>query len=163
MKLILRREPHQPDADCTLGFLFVTDDAGAPLLSLITMERPWIPAANPADKGGMKGKSCVPAGTYKLVRHDSPKHPKTWALVNFDLDVVHFEGDDHDPDEDRATCLIHPANYVNQLEGCIGPGTRTAKAPPGNGSTYMVCDSQKAMGLLQALVPWTDDHTLEIT
>jgi hypothetical protein len=163
VKLLLRREAKQPDADCTLGFLFVIDDKGAPLLSLVTMERPWIRDKDAGDLGGEKNRSCVPCGTYKLVRHDSPNHPKTWALVNHDLDVVHFEGDDGDPDEDRATCLLHSANYVNQVEGCIAPGTRTAKASPGHGSTYMVCDSQKAMSLLRSLVPWTDDHTLEIS
>ncbi len=41
MKLLLRREPTQPDHRCTLGLLFVGD------LSLVTIERPWVPT----DKG----------------------------------------------------------------------------------------------------------------
>lgn len=157
MKLLLHREKKQPDARCTLGLLFIP---GAQ--SLVTIEPPWIPSPNPEDKGGVKGKSCVPLGTYRLVKHQSRKHGRTWSLVNHELDVVHYEGDDRDPDEDRATCLLHVANYVNQLEGCIAPGTRTAKAPPDKGSDYMVCDSSKAMNILHGHLNWPTEHILEI-
>ena len=152
MKLILRREPPQPG--CTLGLLFVGD------LSLVTIERPWVPT--PLSKGGAKGVSCVPAGTYKLVRHNTDAHPMTWALVNPDLDVVHFPGEDSNPHA-RTTVLIHPANFVHELRGCIAPGTRTSHAVAAHGGGYMVCESRKAMRLLQQRVPWTDEHTLEIT
>jgi len=148
MRLVLTREP--ASWDCSLGVLDVDD------LKLVTMERPWVPSTT--CKGGAKGISCVPKGIYKLVRHDSPKHPKTWALVNHDLDVVHYEGDDKDPDEDRATCLIHPANFATQLQGCIAPGTRVVKIETG----FMVVKSREAMDLLRAKLPWTDDHSLEI-
>lgn len=148
MKLILRREPPHPD--CTLGYLQC--DA----LSLVTIERPWIPS--PTCKGGLKGKSCVPLGTYQLVKHNSPKHPYTWALVNHELDVIHYEGDDNDPDEDRATCLIHAANFALQLEGCIAPGTSTTKSD----GKYMVQNSRKAMEILRNALTWTDDHELTI-
>lgn len=153
MKLILRRERPQPSHKCTLGFLFVGS------LSLVTIERPWIQAADPNDKGGEKNRSCVPLGTYKLVRHNSEAHPLTWALVNHELDVVHFEGDDHDPDEDRATCLLHVANYVHNVKGCIGPGTYTEIDPRFG---HCVRESRKAMELLRKAVPWTDEHILEI-
>lgn len=152
MKLILRREPQRQAADCTLGFLLLEG------LKLCTIERPWIPAANAADLGGMKNRSCVPLGTYRLVPHASRKHGNTWALVNHALDVVHFEGDDHDPDPDRSTCLIHPAVYVEHVIGCIGVGTRAQPTTRG----YMLCDSAKAMRMLRAALPWVDGHTLEI-
>jgi hypothetical protein len=148
MNLTLHRESQHDD--CTLGILSV----GA--LRLCTIERPWVPSAT--NSGGAKGGSCVPPGVYKLVRHDSPKHPKTWALVNHDLDVVHYEGDDRDPDEDRATCLIHVANYAHQVEGCIGVGLAHSMV---NG-LYMVASSVRAMDRLRAGLPWTDEHTLEI-
>lgn len=151
MKLLLRREPKQPD--CTLGFLLCADIS----LNLVTIERPWIPSAT--CKGGLKGKSCVPVGVYQLVKHNSIRHPKTWALVNHDLDVVHYEGEDRDPDEDRATCLIHAANFAHQLQGCIAPGISTTRAPEGH---YMVTSSAKAMEILRARLPWTDEHTLSI-
>lgn len=152
MKLILRREPQQPSHDCTLGILFVGD------LSLVTIERPWIPSA--VSNGGQKGVSCVPAGTYRLVQHDSEAHPLTWALVNEELDVVHFPGDSDNPAA-RSAVLIHPANWAHELRGCIAPGTRTTVDAKGR---YMVCDSRKAMRLLQQRVRWDEPgHTLEIT
>ena len=151
MKLLLRRE--KPHPDCTLGFLEVPE-AG---LSLATIELPWIFSAT--CKGGLKGKSCVPAGVYKLVKHDSKKHPKTWALVNHDFDVVHYEGEDGDPDEDRATCLIHVANFTSQLEGCLAVGLFHAMS---NG-LHMVGSSVRAMDRLRGAVPWTDEHELIIT
>lgn len=158
MKLLLRRESKQPDARCTLGILFVPNET-----ALVTMELPWIPSPNPEDKGGVKGKSCVPVGTYRLVPHQSTKHGRTWSLVNHDLDVVHYAGDDHDPDPDRETCLLHSANYPRQLLGCIAPGTYTAKAPPEEDCDYMVCDSKKAMNILHSHLNWPNEHTLEIT
>ncbi len=150
MKLILRREPKQPDAKCMLGLLFLGD------LSLVSIERPWIPTE--LSKGGTKGISCVPVGTYQLVKHNSEAHPMTWALVNPDLDVVHFQGEDDNPNA-RSVVLIHPANYAEELRGCIAPGTRTSSRPGGG---YMVVDSRKAMRLLQQRMPWTNEHTLEI-
>lgn len=149
MKLTLRRERNQPEASCTLGLLFVGG------LSLCTIERPWIPSPN--TRGGLDSKSCVPCGTYKLVRHDSDAHPMTWALVNKDLDVNHWE-DPHHP-ELRALVLIHVANWARELRGCIAVGTRSGKGING----YQVFDSKKAMHLLQAAIPWTDEHTLEIS
>jgi len=150
VKIILRREPRQPDHRCTLGLLFVGD------LSLVTIERPWVPT--PKGKGGTKGISCVPLGTYRLERHNSDAHPMTWALVNHELDVAHWEGQDPDPHV-RTTVLIHAANWASELRGCIAPGTRTATSAQG----YMVQESRKAMELLRKAVPWTDEHTLEIT
>lgn len=97
--------------------------------------------------------SCVPVGTYQLVRHDSAKHPKTWALVNEALDI--FE---NPAPGKRSDCLIHPANFAFQLEGCIAPGIDRSK----NGQTWMVTDSREAMTQLQGVVPWTDEHRLEI-
>lgn len=152
MKLILKRELSQPSHDCTLGFLEVPEAK----LVLCTMELPWIPSTT--CKGGLKGKSCVPPGVYDLVRHDSRKHPQTWALVNHELDVVHYEGDDRDPDEDRATCLIHVANFASQLMGCIAPGLSHEK----HNGLHMVTSSTRAMDRLRVAVPWVNGHTLEI-
>ena len=152
MKLILHRERQVPEnKDCTLGLLFIGD------LSLVTIERPWIPSND--SKGGTKGISCVPIGTYKLVQHDSEAHPLTWALVNEELDVVHFPGDSKNPFA-RSAVLIHPANWAHELRGCIAPGTRTTTDAKGR---YMVQDSRKAMKLIQQRVSWADtSHTLEI-
>lgn len=151
MKWFVRREPNQP-IDCTLGLLLIPEVS----LTLCTIEPPWIPSTT--NSGGLKGKSCVPVGEYKLELHESKKHGKTWALVNHDLDVLHYEGDDHDPDEDRATALFHVANYARQLQACIAPGFSHTVSPNGE---YMVTSSGKAMDKIRSLVPWTE-HTLTI-
>lgn len=150
MKLILRRFKDQPDPRCTIGVLFVSAE-----LTLCTLERPWVPS--PICKGGTDKISCVPPALYRLEKHDSEKHPKTWALVNSGLDVVHY-----DPDEKptlRSTILIHVANQARELEGCIAVGTHSG---PSAVSGYQLFESRVGMKLLQMRVPWTNEHTLEI-
>lgn len=145
MILTLPRDFHS--AECTLGKL----TAGS--LTLDTIEPPWIddPAGGP---GGAPSISCVPAGTYQLVLHDSAKHPRTWALVNHDLGIY------ADPTASmRDDCLIHPANYAYELEGCIAPGLSRLN----DGTRWMVTSSVSAFQKLQAIVPWMLGHTLVIS
>lgn len=151
MKVLLRRD-YRAD-NCTMGvmsFSTPTDDYLAQ-----TMERPWIPM--PGARGGLSGKSCVPVGDYQLVRHSSEVHPNTWALVNSDLDVIHWE----DPNRPNARCLvlIHAANFARELRGCIAPGTRRAVTAEG---VHMVANSKLAMLELKRLLPYEDQHSLEI-
>src|ERR1700759_4207737 len=49
-------------------------------------------------------KSCIPAGTYNVVPHNSTAHPGTWEL----MDVP-----------DRSGILIHNGNTENDSLGCI--------------------------------------------
>jgi hypothetical protein len=152
MRLVLRRERQDPPyQDCTLGLLYVGE------LQLVTIERPWIPST--LSKGGTKGVSCVPAGTYKLVRHNTEAHPMTWALVNRDLDVVHLPGESDNPNA-RTAVLIHSANWAHELRGCIAPGMRTVLDEKGR---YMVAESRRAMRKIQSILPWIDGHELEIS
>lgn len=92
-----------------------------------TVERPWL--ADVVGKAGRPHVSCVPAGEYRLERHESDKHPNCWALVNPALDVYHLPFDC--PRERRAfsrsAILIHPANFSYELEGCIAPNKRRGK------------------------------------
>ncbi len=149
MKFLLHREKALPTrTDCTLGLLFIEG------LSLVTIERPWIPSA--VGKGGTKGVSCVPLGSYRLVPHDSEAHPRTWALVNEELDVIHYP-DSRRPNA-RTAVLIHPANWAHELRGCIAPGTRTVLDSEGR---HMVAESRKAFGLIQQCASW-EEHELEI-
>jgi hypothetical protein len=151
VRLLLRREKPQPSPDCTLGFLFGPGD-----LSVVSIERPWVPWDK--GRGGTKGISCIPLGTYRLVRHNTEAHPMTWALVNEDLDVIHQPRADRP--HARTAVLIHSANWAHELRGCIAPGTRAACDDEGR---YMVQESRRAMALLKQRLPWTDEHTIEIT
>lgn len=99
-------------------------------LTLATLELPWI--ADPDSRAGLAGepfKSCVPDGEYALVPHSSPKYPMpdrwVFALTNPELGVYY---DDHEIPEGqqfgRSKVLIHTANYVTQLLGCIALGRK---------------------------------------
>lgn len=151
MKLLLRRD-YRAD-DCTMGVLSFSTAAEDFVAQ--TMERPWI--AMPGARGGLSGKSCVPEGLYRLERHNSEAHPNTWALVNPDLDVMHYEDPQHH--EYRALVLIHVANYARELRGCIAPGFGRMVDEHG---IHMVTQSKRAMIELKRLLPWDDSHTLEI-
>jgi hypothetical protein len=151
MKLLLVRD--YKGADCNQGKLSFSTPTEDFLCD--TIERPWIPS--PVCRGGLKSRSCVPVGTYRLERHNTEAHPYTWALVNPQLDVVHF-GDDND-ETIRVGALIHIANYAREVKACIGVGLGRGHDENGFRS---VTSSRLAMIDLKRLLPWTDDHTMEI-
>jgi hypothetical protein len=137
----------------TLGNLYVGRRTFA------TIERPWVRAAK--GRGGKKGVSCVPAGTYQLVPHNSESFGRVWALVNPDLDVYHQEVDVPAAKRGiaRTAVLIHTANWVEELRGCIAPGVKHAKGDRGD----MVVSSRAAMAAIRELMTWPGKHSLEIT
>jgi hypothetical protein len=151
MKLTLIRDPS--DGVRTFGTLSWSDDQ----VELQTLERPWIPSI--AGPGGHAQTSCVPLGVYELVLHDSAAHPKTWALVNPALGVYHQPGDVPTGQTGRTECLIHTANTIAQLAGCIGVGMTRSLL---NGEPD-VASSVAAFTALKEAVPWIEGHTISIT
>lgn len=148
MKLQLLRDP--PTQNCTLGILSDGQE------SLQTLELPWI--SDPYCKGGHPERSCVPAGEYSLVLHDSTTHPKSFCLVNPALGVYHLPEDVPLGVVARTCCLIHVANETSQLLGCIGVGRKREFV----GNQWMVLDSRDAYAAFQAAVPWKAGHSLTI-
>lgn len=140
--LTLRRD--LDDGTCTMGTLTLEG------FTCQTIERPWIGGA----LGGVPGRSCVPAGTYSLEKHNSEAHAFTWALVNESLGVSHYPV----AGIPRAACLIHPANFAYELRGCIAPGLTRFR----NATGWQVVSSRSAFGQLKDLLPWEDGHSLEI-
>lgn len=67
----------------------------------ITCELPW--ANNESDT------SCIPIGSYQVDRHISAKFPlgNTWEIQDV---------------PDRTGILIHAANDMDDLEGCVAVG-----------------------------------------
>lgn len=102
-------------ADCTLGTLSLED------FTCDSIELPWVAAEN-GGKGGKRGHSCIPHGTYQLEPHDSEAHPATFALVNHELDIYHHEWEATKERRAmvRSEILIHPLSYPAQLAGCVG-------------------------------------------
>lgn len=60
--------------------------------------------------------SCVPAGQYSLILHESPSKGVCLALASHTLGVG-ISGP-----YQRTHCLFHVANFPHELQGCIGPG-----------------------------------------
>lgn len=121
----------------TMGVLLL------PGVTLYTIERPWIPYKS--HKGGKPFVSCIPDGLYELLPFNSEKHPDTWVLVNKIMDVYAYPGDVPEKGG-RYSCLFHVANYVKDIEGCIGPGLFRVIMNKQNA----VSSSRDAMGLLRA-------------
>ena len=65
-------------------------------------------------------KSCVMEGEYTLKDFESKKYGKTLSLVAPTLNVFAHKLDSNN----RYACLFHPANYADQLQGCIAVGDR---------------------------------------
>ena len=72
-----------------------------------TVECPWLDNA--------PFVSCVPVGRYLLEAHSSSRRGETWALVG--ETVSHYASA-----LPRYACLLHVANTVEDVVGCIGPG-----------------------------------------
>jgi hypothetical protein len=146
MNLLLVRD--LDNGRCSLGTLQLN---GA---TYQTLERPWIGAA----PGGVKGISCVPRGTYRLVRHDTEAHPRSFALVNEALNVYHLQpAPGHDG---RTACLIHVANKPQELRGCIALGMERFQ----EGDEWTIRRSRLAVDRFYAALTWADAlHTLEIS
>lgn len=148
MDLLLTRL--EDDGNCTIGKLALPDGR-----VFWTIERPWMDNAI--------GKSCVPAGSYDLVPHASPKFGRTWALVSRQLRVVHQPGDIPEGSTNiwRSAILIHVGNWAKDLRGCIAPGLGHRRR-----SKYgqMVTNSAKAMKELRLLLgPMTRGHRIIIS
>lgn len=124
------------DGTRTLGVLDILDMDGKSFRRFFTMEPPW--------ENNEKFKSCIPAGEYIMVKHDSPKFGKCFKL----LDVP-----------ERTDILMHPGNFPENTTGCILVGCGF-KDIDGDRKLDVV-DSRKAMDELLGML--TDTCTIAIT
>ena len=83
----------------TLGILTIYDKHDFPFWECRTLELP--------DLGNKSRISCIPEGEYEVVKRNSAKYGDHFHI----LDVPN-----------RSYILIHNANYVRQLLGCIAVG-----------------------------------------
>lgn len=97
-RLILQRQPFGPKA--TTGRFYMQRAGVTRPTDIYCLELPW--------KKNEARVSCVPAGIYPMTWTNSPRlKKKTWRLQQV---------------KDRDGILIHPANYVHDLLGCLAPG-----------------------------------------
>jgi len=90
------------DGQETLGTLIVYDELDK-VFECKTLELPW--------KNNETNVSCIPKGIYHVSHRESEKYGDH-------LIVEDVKG--------RTYILIHVANYVSQIEGCIGVGKKYA-------------------------------------
>ena len=90
------------DGTETLSALFVYDGLEK-VFECVTLELPW--------KGNKTNISCIPRGIYHVSHRESEKYGSH-------LHVEDVKG--------RSYILIHVANYVSQLRGCIALGSSFA-------------------------------------
>lgn len=119
----------------TTGLSFVLDDFGRKQFTFRTLELPW--------KDNKPRVSCIPEGTYKAIKHISPKFNKSFWLQNV---------------PGRSEILVHPGNYTSQILGCILPGETIQDI---NGDTIDdVTKSGPTLNLLWDMMP--EEFDIEI-
>ena len=124
---------------CTIGR--ITHDNSFICYSL---ERPWL--------NNEKNISCVPAGVYDLQRYDSARFKDCFSLTCFNLGVGLTEN------FQRTYILIHAANRVSDLHGCIAPGLGIS----GYLDEWVTVDSRKALDKLRTLIHNENIQQMEI-
>jgi hypothetical protein len=83
------------------GQLFVLNDIADIVFQCFTLELPW--------KNNANYVSCIPEGRYRVKKRWSKKYKNHFHILNV---------------PGRDYILIHEANYVFQLLGCIAVGDR---------------------------------------
>ncbi len=126
MTVVLQRFAYLPKG--TLGEIKIRDEHVCYIL-----ERPWL--------HNERSVSCIPEGRYD-VRPDEEGRYTGYPEI---CDVV-----------GRTEIIIHPANRVHELHGCLAPGTGYAF----DGVEPFVTESRKAYGRL--LMMAGKNFTLEI-
>lgn len=123
-------------------------------LDLFTVEQPW--------RNNERGASCIPDGSYLVRRHVSPTFGPCWILLSNGLYATDEEAT---AKGGRSHILIHPANWPDQLRGCIAPGRsfgviqREGRPPLKN---LGVSSSQRACVLIDRELEGVNEWVLEI-
>jgi hypothetical protein len=94
-------------------------------------------------------RSCIPEGSYEAVKHNSPKWGRCFAIVGEGVAINQGEAR-------RYAILIHPANWADQLQGCLAPGKSLQPIPAGGREwprSLGVTQSQLAMQEMLNLLP----------
>ena len=131
MKLILARSKRLSNDRQTTGVLF--NEQLDELCKIL--ELPW--------KDNKKGVSCIPAGEYRVIRHNAPSKGPSFWIQNVPR---------------RSEILIHVANHTSELRGCLAPGLDFGDID-GDG-VIDVKSSRKAMDKLLTTLP--REFTLQI-
>jgi hypothetical protein len=81
----------------TLGELL--DESGVHIC--FTLENPW--------KDNINGISCIPTGSYKVIKHNGEKYQDVWEITDV---------------PSRLGILIHNGNTMHDTKGCVLVGNQ---------------------------------------
>jgi len=123
----------------TFGEMYIGD------LLVKTLER--------EDLNNQRKVSCIPAGVYKMQPHTRPNGDEVYAIVNEELGVYLYPH----PDAKRDLILIHIANVMSDIAGCIAPGSIHGAVK----GQFGVQGSRVAMGKILKILG-REEHTLHI-
>jgi hypothetical protein len=115
----------------TFGVLFRDD--GIPFA--LTLERPWL--------NNQRNVSCIHAGTYRAIRHRSPKFGETFWLQDV---------------PGRSEILFHKGNLADDSHGCILVGEQFNPVKGEDGITA----SKEGFTEFMQLLEGKDEFTIEI-
>jgi hypothetical protein len=115
----------------TFGVLFRDD--GIPFS--LTLERPWL--------NNQRSVSCIYPGTYKAIRHRSPKFGETFWLQDV---------------PGRSEILLHKGNIDDDSHGCILVGEQFDPVKGEDGITA----SKEGFTEFMQLLEGKDEFTIEI-
>ena len=118
----------QQDDYQTLGILTLYDDLNFPFYEVRTLELPW--------RQNQRRISCIPEGEYEVVKRFSEKYGDHFHILNVPK---------------RDYILIHNANFVRQLKGCVAVGFSHSDID-GDGLRD-VTESRKTLRALNKLLP----------
>lgn len=102
---------------------------------LVTLELPW--------HDNERDISCIPVGNYMMKRFRSDVHGETWEVADV---------------PDRGIILLHVANTIFDLKGCIGIATLFGTQE----NTYGIQGSRSGMGTLRSLLGDADNVPIVI-
>ncbi len=122
----------------SIGTLMVKDSNGMPVFASMALER--------GDRNNQRMISNIPAGIYPLRYTYSPKFRRKMWLVD---DVPN-----------RSGIRIHPANYWNQLNGCLAPGLKLKDI--NNDGLIDITNSRYATAQFEQALKGMDETTIEI-
>lgn len=105
-----------------------------PEINLHGLERSWL--------HNRSNISCIPDGVYALLPWTSPKYGEVFSFCGGSVTPFSEDVPDH---AGRWGNLIHPANYWNQLQGCLALGMKRGEKD----GDLCVWSSKQACGIFR--------------
>lgn len=120
MNIVIKRTCNTYQSGC-FGVLHINDEPYC-----VTLEETWL--------NNIPNESCIPAGCYKAVKHNSHKFGDVWKILNV---------------TNRTDILLHCGNFEVDTEGCILVG----KYFFGDKGKKGISDSKETLKMLKSLLP----------